>query len=90
MRNYCQRRKEVHALTLGGFIEGDWGQDTTHNSFADMPAVRGKGESSYVGGGVLARYAFHKGKMKGLALEASFRAGKTQGYGANIGCAVAF
>ncbi len=64
------------ALTLSGFVESGWGQYTTRNSFADAPAVRGTGESSYCGGGLLARYAFRAAGCKGLALDAALRAGR--------------
>ncbi len=59
-------------LTLAGFMETGWGQYSTHNEFADMPAVSGSGESSYSGTGVLIRYA---SASCGLVLDASFRTG---------------
>ncbi len=64
------------ALTLGGFVETGWGQYTTHNSFADMPDVRGSGESSYCGAGVLLRYDLAAVGARGLSVDASLRAGQ--------------
>ncbi len=66
------RLQSNKALTLGGFVESGWGQYTTHNSFADAETVRGTGESSYYGGGVLFRYE----GARGISFDASFRAGR--------------
>ncbi len=70
---------EQKSLTLGGFVESGWGDYSTHNGFAHS-AVRGTGESSYVGGGLLLGYdAAHACKaLKGVSLDASLRAGRQE------------
>lgn len=68
--------RQDRSLLLGGFCETGWGNYTSHNSFEDAPFVRGSGDTSYYGGGVLARYDLTCSGLKGLALEASFRAGR--------------
>ncbi len=67
------------ALTIGAFVESGWGNYTTHNSFADGN-VRGTGESSYVGGGILLGYELKHAskKLKGISLDASLRAGQQE------------
>jgi hypothetical protein len=42
-------------LTLGAFFEGGWGSYDTYNSFSNAATVKGDGETSYVGGGILGR-----------------------------------
>lgn len=64
------------SLVLGGFVESGWGSYTAHNSFADAPFVRASGDTSYYGGGLLARWDLTEYGLKGIALEASFRAGR--------------
>lgn len=68
--------RQDRSLVLGGFFETGWGNYTSHNSFADASFVRASGDASYYGGGVLARYDLTCSGLKGLALEASFRAGR--------------
>ncbi len=64
-------------LVLGAFMETGWGQYTTHSYFPTFGEVRGTGETSYVGGGALMRYRLDNvaKKLRGLALDASLRAG---------------
>ncbi len=67
------------ALVLGGFVESGWGQYTTHNSFVSMPGVRGTGESSYGGCGLLMRYSLAASgyrPLRGLSVDASLRTGR--------------
>ena len=64
------------SLVLGGFVESGWGSYTAHNSFADAPFVRASGDTSYYGGGLLARWDLTEYGLQGIALEASFRAGR--------------
>ncbi len=66
------------ALTMGAFVEGGWGKYSTHNYFADMPSVRGTGESSYAGAGILLRYQLeHLNKrLSGVELDATLRTGR--------------
>ncbi|MFQ7017661.1 MULTISPECIES: hypothetical protein [unclassified Akkermansia] len=68
--------QKLRSLVLGGFFETGWGNYTSHNTFADASFVRASGDTSYYGGGALARYNLTSGGLKGLALEASFRAGR--------------
>lgn len=68
--------QKSRALVLGGFFETGWGNYTAHNAFAGAAFVRASGDTSYYGGGLLARYDFTACGVKGLALEASFRAGR--------------
>ncbi len=71
------------ALTLGAFIETGWGKYHTHNCFgegANVPTVRGTGETSYVGAGTLLRYHLDNlnRKLDGFSLDASLRAGRQE------------
>jgi outer membrane autotransporter protein len=59
-------------LSVGGFFEAGWGNYTTKNDFANLPGVRGKGETSYYGGGAVARLDTDAG----LYLEGSGRMGR--------------
>ncbi len=67
------------ALTIGGFVESGWGDYTTHNGFANG-AVRGTGDSSYVGGGILLDYdlGLAKKALKGFSVNASLHAGRQE------------
>lgn len=69
---------ETTSLVLGAFLETGWGKYSTHNSFEDAPSVRGSGDSSYHGGGLLARWDMSNAGLRGMALEASFRAGSVE------------
>ncbi len=71
------------ALTLGAFMETGWGKYHTHNNFgagADVPTVRGTGETSYVGAGALLRYHLEhlNKKLDGVSLDASVRLGRQE------------
>ena len=68
--------QKLRSLVLGGFFETGWGNYTSHNTFEDASFVRASGDTSYYGGGILARYNLTSSGLKGLALEASFRAGR--------------
>lgn len=67
---------ENRSLVLGGFLESGWGSYTAHNAFPDAPFVRASGDTSYYGGGLLARWDLTEYGLRGIALEASFRAGR--------------
>lgn len=69
---------EATSLVLGAFLETGWGKYSTHNYFEDAPSVRGSGDSSYHGGGLLARWDMSSAGLRGVALEASFRAGSVE------------
>ena len=43
-------------LLLAPFLEAGWGSYDSYNSFSHQPSVRGDGDISYYGGGLLARY----------------------------------
>ncbi|MDR2199856.1 MAG: autotransporter outer membrane beta-barrel domain-containing protein [Deltaproteobacteria bacterium] len=65
-------------LTLGAFVEAGRGEYDTWNDFADSPSVRGSGEASYFGGGLMGR-AEAAGPGPGRAyLEFSVRAGRVK------------
>ncbi len=66
-------------LTIGGFVESGWGNYTTHNNFA-QGTVRGTGESSYVGAGLLMDYNLWLARTakQGLSVDASLRAGRQE------------
>ncbi len=71
------------ALTIGAFMETGWGKYHTHNNFgtgANVPTVRGTGETSYVGAGALLRYHLRHldQQLEGLSLDASLRAGRQE------------
>jgi len=63
-------------LVAGAFFEAGWGSYSTENSFATAPSVRGDGDTSYYGVGILGRYEAPVGPG-GLYGEASFRLGRT-------------
>ncbi|MDL2272107.1 autotransporter outer membrane beta-barrel domain-containing protein [Desulfovibrio sp. OttesenSCG-928-I05] len=48
-------------LTLGAFFEAGWGSYDTENSFARIGNVNGEGDTSYYGGGILARFDHSSG-----------------------------
>lgn len=66
-----------NSLLLGVFFEAGWGNYDSHNSFSNAASVRGKGDTKYYGGGILARYDLTEGSLAGLYAEASLRAGHT-------------
>ncbi len=61
-------------LLLGAFFEAGWGNYDSHNSFSSAPTIRGEGDTSFYGGGILARYD----TGFGLYAEGSFRVGEVQ------------
>ena len=65
----------VGSLTAGAFFEAGWGSYTSHNSFANAAPVRGDGDTSYYGGGILGRYQAPVGPG-GVYGEASLRLGR--------------
>ncbi len=74
---------EKRALTMGIFMETGWGKYHTHNNFgvgANVPYVRGTGETSYVGAGALLRYRLEhlSDALAGFSLDASLRAGRQE------------
>ncbi|GHU04469.1 hypothetical protein FACS1894158_04840 [Betaproteobacteria bacterium] len=64
-------------LTLGAFFEGGQGNYTSYNSFSNAARVKGKGDTSYYGGGFLGRYDLNSGPLSGLYFDASARVGRT-------------
>ena len=63
------------SLVTGVFFEAGWGNYNSYNSFTSMSSVKGKGNTSYYGGGILGRYEKPVGPG-GIYGEASFRAGR--------------
>ncbi len=61
-------------ILAGFFFEAGWGGYDSHNSFSNYASVKGDGDISYHGGGVLARYAAACGGY----FDASFRAGQVK------------
>ncbi len=62
-------------ILAGAFFEGAWGNYTSHNSFNTVGAVKGKGNTRTLGGGILARVDVTNAALRGLYAEASFRVG---------------
>ncbi|MCL2457906.1 MAG: autotransporter-associated beta strand repeat-containing protein [Desulfobulbus sp.] len=62
------------SLVTAAFFEAGWGSYDSHNSFNAAPAVRGDGNASYYGFGVLGRYEVPVGPG-GMYGEASIRTG---------------
>jgi hypothetical protein len=54
------------ALTFGAFVEGGHGDYNTYNSMALLGEVRGKGDTSYFGGGLFIRHDFAQGTWLSL------------------------
>ncbi|MDR1080909.1 MAG: hypothetical protein LBQ79_08065 [Deltaproteobacteria bacterium] len=65
-------------LSFGIFAEAGRGDYDSHNSFAGSRKVDGRGDVSYAGGGVLARWDALGGALRGLYLEASARLGSQE------------
>ncbi|MDL2271959.1 autotransporter domain-containing protein [Desulfovibrio sp. OttesenSCG-928-I05] len=65
-------------LLLGAFFESGWGSYDSHNSFGNVASVKGDGDTSYYGGGLLARYDSAPAGPGSIYLETSFRAGKVE------------
>jgi len=64
--------------TIGLFLEGGWGSYDSHNSFSNFASVKGTGDTSYMGGGILARYDINSGRFSGLYLNGSARMGRAK------------
>lgn len=65
-------------VTLGAFFEGGWGGYDSHNSFSNYASVKGDGDTSYYGGGLLGRYDLTSGALSGLYFDASARMGRAK------------
>lgn len=59
----------------GAFIEAEWGNTRTHNAIGGSD-LTGSGDVHYYGAGLLGRYDWTQGSLKGLYADASIRAGK--------------
>lgn len=64
------------SFLTGAFFEYGYGHSSTHNGFDDRSAVDGNGQSSYYGGGLLARFDVTTSPLAGLYAEGSFRLGR--------------
>ena len=64
-------RNSAGKYLLGTFFEGGWGNYNSHNSFSGFTSVSGKGDTEYVGGGILGRFEF----PSNIYSEASLRMG---------------
>lgn len=62
-------------LSGGAFIEAGWGDTATHNTIGGK-RLHGNGNAHYYGAGVLGRYDWTWGALKGLYADASLRAGR--------------
>ncbi|GHU10030.1 hypothetical protein FACS1894185_0420 [Betaproteobacteria bacterium] len=65
-------------LTAAAFIEHGEGDYDSYNSFSNAAKVHGKGDTSYTGAGILARFAFDETQAAPLYLDASIRSGKVK------------
>jgi len=65
-------------VTLGAFFEGGRGDYTSYNVFSNAASVKGKGDTSYYGTGILGRYDINQGDLSGLYFDASARLGWTR------------
>ena len=81
-------------LVAGAFLEYGDGSYDTYNSFASAPEIRGKGDSYYLGGGMLARMHFTNTAEGQPYLEGSLRAGSVDndytGHGYSGGSSVSY
>lgn len=68
----------ARSVVVGAFLETGWGNYSSHNSFEDAPSVRGSGDASYSGGGMLVRWDMSGAGLRGVSLETSFRAGSAE------------
>ena len=62
-------------ITGGAFIEAGWGDTATHNTLGGK-RLKGNGNTHYYGAGILGRYEWTRGAVKGLYADAAVRAGK--------------
>jgi len=65
----------IGRATGGVFFESGWGGHNTFENFRDFKSVKGSGDISYYGGGLLGRYDVKQGPLAGLYAEASGRVG---------------
>ena len=63
------------SVLAGAFFEAGWGGYDSHNSFSNAASVKGDGDISYYGGGILGRYDFAPTGPGNVYVDASFRAG---------------
>jgi hypothetical protein len=64
---------ESRAFTWGVFFEAGWGGYDSYNSFNNLPTVKGKGDTTYYGTGLLGRFE----TQGGFYAEGSVRGGRT-------------
>ncbi len=65
-------------VTLGAFFEGGLGNYNSHNSFSNYASVKGDGDTSYYGGGLLGRFDVTGGVLSGAYVDASARLGRAE------------
>jgi len=65
----------IGRATGGVFFESGWGGHNTFENFRQFASVKGSGDISYYGGGLLGRYDVKQGPLAGLYAEASGRVG---------------
>ena len=63
-------------LTAGLFFEGGWGSYNSYNSFSNYASVKGDGDTSYYGVGILGRFDVKSGALAGAYVDASARLGR--------------
>ncbi len=66
---------ESRNITAGVFIEGGWGDTTTHNTIGGRK-LKGEGDSHYYGAGLLGRLEQTQGTLRGAYADASLRVGR--------------
>lgn len=76
MTGLSWRASGDNSLLMAAFFEGGRGDYDSYNSFSRAASVKGQGDTSYYGGGLIARYGLTQGPLAGLYGEASFRAGR--------------
>lgn len=65
-------------LTVGAFFEAGWSNYDSRNSFNGYASVKGNGDASYQGGGLLARFTLPWSATGRLYAEGSGRAGRVK------------
>ena len=63
-------------VTMGAFFESGWGDYEVENALTPLSILKGKGETHYQGGGLLAYWDQYPSADKGLYAEASVRLGR--------------
>jgi hypothetical protein len=63
-------------VTLGAFFESGWADYEVENALTPLSIVKGRGETHYQGGGLLAYWDQNPSAEKGLYAEASVRLGR--------------